>query len=189
MDPGVILGIIGVALSSIALVLSLMALLLVFQMFWGRPELRLAADEFTGSEGKILLIQVKNLPTGKWGRRLGVERQTGQVQASFDIQEQGSKKFIVKSVPGLIQCPPIRESGLLMQALPGFTIGVVVLGFGKNASGKEMPGIVDVRAGEITIPINEGHYTVYVHVFCGEQIYNFRKDLKVGSKPHQTFWC
>ena len=186
MDLGTALGFAGLVVGVPALVIAISPFV---QLIWGRPSLELSPDEFTGSEGKILIIKIKNQQTKKFLHRIGVERETGYVQASFDIQEQGTNKFVVKGVPALIQCPPIRQSGLLMQALPAFTVGVVVLGFG-GPRGKESPGIVDPRRGpqEPLIPIADGHYTVSVHVFCGEQVYGIKKNMKVGQQAHETIW-
>jgi hypothetical protein len=86
----------GLVVGVIALVLGIMAIPTILQMLLGRPKLTFEADEFTGSEAKILIVAIKNQPIKNWFLRLiRVEREIGDVTAFFDIVEQGTKRIIV----------------------------------------------------------------------------------------------
>jgi hypothetical protein len=90
------LAIAGVALGLVAIVMAAPPLL---QMLYGRPRLDFSFDEFTGpdDDGKQLLIAMKNKRTeSRFLRKIGVERTVGTVLAYFDIQEQGTKRFVKK---------------------------------------------------------------------------------------------
>jgi hypothetical protein len=174
----------------VSLVIGIVALVLAVIALprWGRPRLSLLADDFTGPEGRILVIKVKNLPTPRWAKPLGIERQTGQIQATFDIQERGTNKFVARSIPATIHSSPLRRSGLLMPALPGFSVGVVVLSIGIKNPGIDRAGYLDARIDDGTTLINPGWYTLKAAILCGEQIYIFTNDFKVGRLPHELFW-
>jgi hypothetical protein len=115
-------------------------------------------------------------------RKIGVEREIGNVLAYLDIQEQGTNRFIRKDIFGLLHCAPTREQALVLaRSFPGFTVGVSVVSHKVGAE------IIDARA-ESPIPINPGDYTAYVSIFCGEQIHKIRRNFKVGKEQHETFW-
>jgi hypothetical protein len=91
MDWGVILGIVGIVIGLVALAVAIPPL---FQMLYGRPRLEFLTDEFTGPDGKSLLIAIKNQPTrSRFLRKIGVEREIGNVLAYLDIQQQGTGQY------------------------------------------------------------------------------------------------
>jgi hypothetical protein len=162
----------------------------LLQMAYGRPRLEFAADEFTGPDGKQLIIAIKNQSTrSRLLRRLGVEREIGNVIAYFDVQEQGTKRFLKKDVFGLLHCAPTRESGLLARALPGFTVGITVV----HSRGHES-WIIDARstdnigAGNYSVSIGAGDYTVLAQIICGEQVHKVTSNFKVSNEQHLTCW-
>jgi hypothetical protein len=169
---GIVLALIGI----------LMALPPLLQMFCGRPQLDIAADEFTGPDGKQLLIHLKNRSTSRILRKFGVERTIGNVLGFFDIQEQGTNKFIQKDIAGVMLCAPLKEVGLQVPALPGFSVGMSIVQT-KGAT----TWICDAKAETMT-RIGVGDYTVFATIFCGEQLHKIRKNFKVGTAEHLTFW-
>lgn len=173
------LGIAGVAISLGAAAMAGPPLL---EMIYGRPRLEFGAEEFTDPDGKQLLIGMKNKITGRRLRRIGVERTNGDLLGYFDIQEQGTNRFIKKDVSGLMHCAPTRESGLLARALPGFSVGMSIV----HAKGATT-WICDAKADAFE-PIGAGDYTALVTIICGEQVHRIRKNFKVGTAEHLTFW-
>jgi hypothetical protein len=112
------------------------------------------------------------------------------VIAYFDIQEQGTKKFVKKDVFGLLQNAPTRESGLLARARPGFSAGIVVV-HTKDATTWIIDGRANdnnIEGGDYTPVIAAGDYTVFVTIVCGEQVHKLTRNFKVGTAQHLTFW-
>ncbi|MGO9786668.1 MAG: hypothetical protein ACLPL5_07665 [Stellaceae bacterium] len=174
----------GIVISVVALGLGLMALPTVFQMFFGRPKLDLGEDEYTGPDGKSLFITVKNRPIkNRFLKFIRVVREVGDVSAFFDIQQQGSNLFVAKDISGSLHNSALRESGLMVRAFPGRTIGLTVIHFEKGTA-----YVVDARAQGGFKELPEGDYVVNAVIFCGEQIYKIKKLLKVGKEAHLTFW-
>ena len=185
LDTG--LAVAGVVLGLAAIIMAAPPLL---QMIYGRPRLEFAADEFTGPDGKQLLIHIKNESTkSRFLRKIGVERQIGDIIAYIDIQEQGTNKFIKKHVFGLIHSAPTRESGLLARARPGLSVGIVVV-HSKDAATWIIDGRAkdNIESGNYETAIGAGDYTAFVTVICGEQVHNIKRDFKVGTAQHLTAW-
>jgi hypothetical protein len=182
------------ALAVAGIVLALIGILMaappLLQMFYGRPQLEFAADEFTGPDGKQLLIHIKNHSTkSRFLRKLGVERQIGDVIAYLDIKEQGTNKFIKKDVFGLVHSAPTRESGLLTRARPGLSVGIVVV-HSKDTTTCIIDGRANdnIEGGDYVTVIGAGDYTALVTVICGEQVHNIKRNFKVGNAQHLTSW-
>jgi hypothetical protein len=174
------LALLGVILALVAIVMAIPPFL---QMLCGRPKLNVGVDEFTGSEDKQLLVTMKNKAVQRrLLRRIGVIRDVGEVMAYFDIQEQGTNKFIAKNASGQMNCAPTREIGLLVRALPAFHVGFPVIAFRANKA-----WIVDARVNELS-QLPAGHYRVDATIICGEQIYRLTKNMKIGSTAHETRW-
>jgi hypothetical protein len=174
------LAIVGVVLGLFAIAMAAPPLL---QMMFGRPKLEFKPDEFMDENGKMLLLAIKNKPTAnRFLRRLGVEREMGNVLAYFDIQEQGSKRFFLKDISARVTCAATQEHGLLARALPLFTSGVMVL---HNRAGTA--GIIDGRHDDLR-PIGAGHYTAIFTIVCGEQVHKFEKNFTVADSEAFTIW-
>jgi hypothetical protein len=183
MDTGILLGIIGIVISVLALGLGLMALPTVFQMFWGRPKLTFEADEFMGTEAKILVIAIKNQPIkSRFLRKLHVEREIGNVLAFVDIQEHGTGKFLVRALPGLLNCAPTREQGLLTRALPGFTVGLTVI------ATKDGKATIVSGHTEKLLPIGPGEYVAFATIVRGDEDYKLMQSFRIGKLDHETIW-
>lgn len=169
---------IGIGLAAVA-----MAVPPLFQMIFGRPQLEFTADEFTGPDGKLLLIAVKNKKTkSRFLRKIGVEREVGNLLAYLDIQEQGTGRFVAKDISAQLSNAATREAGLSVRALPSFTVGVSVVHTHNSDT-----GIVDARSNELR-PISEGDYTAHATIVCGEQVHQLRRNFKVGKTEHLTIW-
>ncbi len=172
----------GLVVGLVALAVAIMAIPTIFQMLFGRPNLSFEADEFTGPDGKILVIAIKNEPVkNKFLLWMGVEREAGDILAFFEIQEHGTRKFLARSVSGLLQCAPMRTIGLLARSLPGFSVGLTIIG---TKDGKAT--IVDARGNPI--PIGEGHYTASIDIIRGQKTYKIAQAFTVGKADHQTIW-
>jgi hypothetical protein len=187
VDTAVAVAVVGVALGLVAIAMAAPPLL---QMVYGRPRLEFAAEEFTGPDGKQLIIGIKNQRTAsRFLRKLGVEREIGNVIAYLDIQEQGTKRFVKKDVFALLHCAPTRESGLLARALPGFSVGVTVV----HTRGAQS-WVIDARstdnigADDYSVSIGAGDYTMFATVVCAEQVHKITRNFKVGNDQHLTFW-
>ena len=76
-----------------------------------------------------------------------------------------------------------RESGLLVRAYPGFTVGVPVA----HTRGATT-WIVDGRSnGDLPI-IAPGHYAVLATIVCGERVFRITRRFKVGVAEHLMIW-
>jgi hypothetical protein len=167
----------------IALLVGIMAIPTILQMFFGRPRLTFEADDFTGSEGRILVLAIKNQPvTNRFLRLVGVEREAGDVIAFFDIQEMGTGRIVTRAVTGLLSCAPLRTVGLQARALPNFTVGLTVISTRNgNAS------ILDARP-EKTMPIAPGHYVAHIAIARGQDTYRIDQNFRVATVDHETIW-
>jgi hypothetical protein len=167
----------------IALAVGVMAIPTILQMFFGRPRLIFEADDFTGPEGRILVIAIKNPPiTNRFLRFVGVERETGDVIVFFDIQELGTGRLLVRSVTGLLQCAPLQTIGLQARSLPGFTVGLTIIGTHGGVA-----EIVDARP-EKSIPIAPGHYFAHIAIVRGQDTYRIDQTFRIARVDHETIW-
>jgi hypothetical protein len=178
VDTG--LAVAGVVLAVVAIVMAAPPLL---QMIYGRPRLEFDYQEFTGTDGKQLIIRIKNQVTNRLLRKLGVERETGDVLAYFNIQEQGTNRFVKKDVSALLQCAPLREAGILARSLPAFSVGLVVV-----HAKDDTTWIIDAKGEANFQQIGVGDYTALATIICREQVQHVRRNFKVGAAPHLTFW-
>jgi hypothetical protein len=152
-------------------------------MLFGRPNFAFEAEDFTGPDGRILVLKIKNEHvTGRFLLSMGVERDAADILAFFSVQELGTKKIIVHSVPGLLQCVPLREIGMQARSLPGFSVGLTVISTRDgNAS------IVDARP-EKTVAITPGHYVAHIAIVRGQLTYRIEQSFTVGKLDHETIW-
>ena len=167
----------------IALGIGLMALPTIFQMFYGRPKLMFEADDFTGPDGRILVLAIKNQPIkSRFLRLIGVEREAGDVIAFFDIQELGTGRILTRSVTGLLNCAPLRTMGLQARALPNFTVGLTVISTREGSA-----QIVDARPEKV-MPIEPGHYVARIAIVRGQNTYRIDQAFRVANADHETIW-
>jgi hypothetical protein len=170
-----------------SLIIGIVALALavptVLQMYFGRPRLAITSDDFTGSEGRILVVSIKNAPV-RLLRWLGVEREAGDVTAFIDIQEQGSNRYLERTLPALIESAPMRSIGILGKLLPGFSVGVIVL---STKDGRA--SIVTAKAEQQTIAISPGHYIAHVDILRGQTSHRVWQAFRVGYQDHETIWA
>jgi hypothetical protein len=159
-----------------------MAIPPLFQMMFGRPRLTFEADEFTGPEARILVLAIKNQPVkNRFLKWLGVERESGDIIAFFDIQELGTGKILVRTVTGSLNCAPLRTISLQARSLPGFTVGMTVL-----ATRNGQAEIVDGRGK--THPISPGHYVARMAIMRGQDTYRIDQPFRVSTADHETIW-
>lgn len=174
---------VGFVIGVIALLLGLLAIPPILQMWFGKPKISLSTDEFTGTDGKQLLVTIRNKPTEKWLRRFLVEREAGDVLGFFDIHELGSNKVVSADNAAQMFCAPTRESGLVIRAIPAFTSGFPVIHFRQNQA-----WIINARKDECSA-LPAGPYIVNAQVICGEKVYRIMKQLRVGADAPTTFWA
>ncbi len=176
------LAIVGILIGVLALAMAAPPLL---QLLYGRPQLEFSVDEFTGPDGKQLLIAIKNKGTRNLLlKRMGVEREVGNILAYFDIQEQGTNRFVKKDIRGLLHCAPTRESALILaRALPSFTVGLSVIHAKENTS-----WIIDGQSDGQFDVITVGDYRALATIICGEQVHQVSRNFKIGPQQHLTFW-
>ena len=182
-DWGIALGIAGLVIGVPALI---MAVPPFFQMLWGRPRLDISFDEHTNEDGKQLIVSIKNRHTeNRFLRGIGVEREIGNVLGFFDIQEQRTNKFIKQHLSAYVSCPPTREMGLLVRALPLFHVGLHLV-----HARDDKCWIIDGRTVENSEfeELPRGDYLARVTVVCGEQVHNRARAFRVGKSQHETFW-
>jgi hypothetical protein len=174
------LAIVGTILGLVAIVLAVPPLL---QMFFGRADFTFEADDFTGPDGRILVLAIKNEPVkGRFLRWMGVEREAADIIAFFGVQEHGTNKIIAHTASGLLQCAPLRQLGLQARALPGFSVGLTVVSTRDgNAS------VVDARPEKI-VPVDPGHYVARIAIVRGQLTYRIDQSFTVGKLDHETIW-
>jgi hypothetical protein len=167
----------------IALVVGIMAIPTILQMFFGRPRLTFEADEFTGPEGRILTIAIKNQPVkNRFLRFVGVEREAGDLIAFFDVQELGTGRILARSIKGHLNCAPLHTKGMTARALPNFTVGLVVISTREGHA-----SIVDARPERIA-PIAPGHYVAHIAIVRGQDTYRIDQNFRIAALDHETIW-
>ena len=166
----------------VSLLLGLLAIPPILQMNFGRPKIILGFDEFTGADGKQLLITIQNRPTEKWLQRFLVERQVGNVIGYFDIRKLGSNEVVSADNAALMYCAPTRETGLVVRALPAFTTGFPVIHFRENHA-----WIINARKDQCAV-LNSGPYVVDAQVICGEKVHRIARQLRIGEDASTTHW-
>ncbi len=170
---GIVLGVAALAMAAPPL----------FQMMFGRPELTFEADDFTGPDGRILVIAIKNPPVAnRFLRHIGVEREASDVVAFFDVQELGTGRLIARTVTGLLSCAVLQTTGLQARALPNFTIGLTVIGTRNGIA-----SIVDARPEKV-VSITPGHYVAHIAVVRGQHTYRIDQNFRVAKVDHETMW-
>jgi hypothetical protein len=113
-DWGIVLGIAGVAIGLPALVLAVSPFC---QMIWGRPKLKIEFVDFTGTDGKDLMCSILNEPIRSRFLKLArVRREAGDLNASFDLSEEGSRRLLLRGINAFIHDATPRESGLVVRA-------------------------------------------------------------------------
>jgi hypothetical protein len=111
MDWGIALGVAGIAVGVPALA---MAIPPFFQMVRGRPNLAITVDEATSEDGKQLIVSIQNKETGgRFLKKIGVEREIGNILGFFDVQEQGTNRYIKRHVSGLLLKHPLIFSDVI----------------------------------------------------------------------------
>lgn len=174
------LAIVGVVLGVAAIVMGVPPL---FQMFFGRTRLTFEADDFTGTDGRILVIAIRNPPVAnRFLRFIGVERETSDVTGFFDIQELGTQKIVVRSVAGQMQTTNLRQIGLQGRSMPGFTVGLLVI-----ATRNGEASIISAHPEEV-ITIQPGHYIAHIAVVRGQDTYRIDQGFRVSTIDHETGW-
>jgi hypothetical protein len=99
-DGGIVLGATGVAIGLPTLWLAIPPFC---QMIWGRPKLKIEFVDFTGDDGKDLMCSIFNERiTNKFLELVRVRWDTGGLNASFDIVEDGSDKLLFRAVTAVI---------------------------------------------------------------------------------------
>lgn len=168
----------------VALVFSVLAIPTALQMFYGRPHLTFEADDFTGPDGRILLIAIKNPPVSNRLLRLAsVERESADVSGFFDIQEQGTNRILARSVSGLMQTTNLLQIGLQGRSTPGFTVGLTVI-----ATRDGVASIVNGRQQDQSTTIRPGHYVAHIAIVRGQVTYRIDQGFRVGNADHETIW-
>ena len=174
------LAIVGVALGVVATVMAAPPL---FQMLFGRTRLVFEADDFTGPEGRILVIAIKNPPVAnRFLRFIGIEREASDVTAFFDIQELGTQRIVVRSVTGQMHTTNLRQIGLQGRSMPGFTVGLTVIGTRNGEA-----SIISAHPAE-AMPIQPGHYIAHIAVVRGQDTYRIDQNFRVSTIDHETGW-
>jgi hypothetical protein len=174
------LAIIGLVLGVGAIIVAIPPL---FQMIFGRTRLTFEADDFTGTDGRILVIAIRNPPvTNRLLRSIGVEREASNVSAFFDIQEMGTRKIVVRGVTGQMQTTNLRQIGLEGCSMPGFTVGLAVVGV-RNGQAQ----IINAHPEE-SIAIPPGHYIAHIAVVRGQDTYRIDQSFRVSTIDHETVW-
>jgi hypothetical protein len=179
-DAGVVLGIIGIFLAVGGLGVALPPFI---QMWHGRPDFDFGVDTFPSPGGKTLFITLKNkMTTSRFLKAIGVTRDTADVDASFSIQQQGTNHLVAHLVSGLLHNSALKETGLMLRAFPGRTIGLSIV----HVKG-DTAFIIDARATDYQI-IAPGYYVVDAAFICGERVFHVSKNLRIGSQIDLTIW-
>ena len=184
VDWGITLGAFGVAIGLPALV---MAVPPFIQMVFGRPDLEVGYENFTGSDAKQLMVTLKNKTiSGKHLRQIKVERETGDVMAHFHIRDAGTHKFVASDVSGYLHSAATREFGLVLRAMPGHSLGFPVVQFQNGrATVMDARKLMDERP---LIVLPAGDYLAEAYILRGQDIYQAIRRFKVGEAAHETNW-
>jgi len=180
MDLGTTLGVVGVLISAPALIMSISPF---SQMMWGRPKLKFEFVEFTGTDGKNLICSIQNEAiSNNFLRLIGVHRDSGEVNASFSVFEQGTGRILAASISALINDATARQMALVVTSRPHFHVGFPIIHCTKDG-----PIVFDPRQQEsILIPI--GIYRVQILVVCGDRSHIIEKLMNVHNDQVRTYW-
>jgi hypothetical protein len=170
----------------LALGLGAMALPTVFQMFWGRPDIRAEFVETIDEHGKRLTCYLVNRPVGVFLSKLGVRRDAGSVFADFVVREVGNDRVAVDTTRALIRDVSAWEAGegaLRAAVHSPFPVGFPILfhRFGHEAV------VIDLLHNT-RVTIAPGRYCVAVAVSEGNTLREFRHEFSVGVTTEQTYW-
>jgi hypothetical protein len=175
-----VLGIVGIAISAPALAMSISPFT---QMMWGRPKLKFEFVEFTGTDGKNLICQIKNEPVeNRFHKFVGVTRDTGELNASLTLIEQGTRKIIIPHVPVNINDAASRQMGTVVNCRPHLSVMFPVIHCTDHG-----PIVFDLRRNE-EIPIPDGIYMAVILVICDDRPHKLNKSMQINSDPTRTFW-
>ena len=101
MSVDTVLAIAGLVIGLIAMVMAIPPLL---QMFFGRPKIEFEADEFTGPDGKQIILSIKNRPiASRLLRMLGVTRDVANVLAYFEYSGTRHKSIRLQGRIGTVE--------------------------------------------------------------------------------------
>jgi hypothetical protein len=179
-DWAVILGVIGVGLGVPALAVAIPPF---FQMMWGRPQLEIQFVEFTGTDGKDLMCSILNKPVkNRFLKAVGVRRDSGDLNASFDLLEEGSGKLLLRAMTANIHDATARVNALVVRSRPHFHCGFSVILCRDNKT------FVHDPRQQALIEIPSGHYRARVLVVCDDQPYVVQKAMQLDANPVNTCW-
>ena len=179
-DWGIALGVAGIAVGLPALVVAVPP---YCQMIWGRPKLRIEFVDFTGTEGKDLMCSIFNEPVhNRFLKAVAVARETGDLNAAFDLTEEGSQRLLLRGINAFIHDATTRQSALVVRARPHFHSGFPII-----LCREKKTFVHDPRHQEL-IEVPPGHYRVRVLVVCDDKTYVVEKGLQLDPEPIRTHW-
>jgi hypothetical protein len=172
-------------LGIIALIFSVMALPTVFQMFWGRPCVRIEFSSFESP--KKLFCELHSVPiTNRFLWRLGVRRESAIVSADFTIFEDGTNRVILDTARARLFDPADSDArGSLRAALGDEPLFFVCLTHVDNNRPAVAMGSLPGQ-GPVSIPT--GRYLVGVRVNCGGTYFSQHRLVTIGTAPVYTGW-
>jgi hypothetical protein len=176
----------ALAVSIMALVIAVVALPPTFQMYCGRPSVRIAFTERDKGTGKQFRCEISNAPIRtNLLRLIGVRREPAVIFADFRIREVGTERVIVDTTRALLS-DFVTNGGkdtLRARLEDDFPVAFVCA---IHLSGYAA-AFVDQRR-DVKIPLSQGRYRVEVEVLCGRTLHQQDREISVGTIPGSTYW-
>jgi hypothetical protein len=152
-------------------------------MIWGGPKLTIEFVKYTGDDGKDLICSIFNEPIkSRILRSIGVRRETGDLNASFDVFEEGSLRLLLRGITGLLLDATARTQGLVVRSRPHFHSGFPVI------LCREAKTFVHKPREENLIEIAPGHYRARVLIVCDDKSRVVEKGIQLDPNPVKSTW-
>jgi len=106
----------------------------------------------------------------------------GSIQVFFDIQEQGTGRYIIKNASSTLVNIATNTRDRVSEAHPAFVIGAWIIAHQIGG------GAHIVNYGKPSTSIEEGHYKALVLIIRAGDSIEREFLFDVGKQSHETFW-
>ncbi len=178
----------GIVLAGVGLA---MAVPSIFQMFWGRPALKVKFENGIKEAERFLPVYLSNPPIkNKFLKTLGVRRGTIQsITAQFRISELGSNTIVITSRQGRLYSDddPDDKGRLRITLPPTFSVAACIMVVSWDLKcGKAIIPPDRLRNEIVSIP--EGAYRVQIIFMVDGEKQEESRQFIIGKKPDDLTW-
>lgn len=178
----------GLAISVIAFVLAIMTLPTAFQMWWGRPEIKIRFVKADRSNMVALQCYIENEPIrSKLLRMLGVHRDSADIAADLTVRETPNGRQIVHKRPllNIEQGEPTLRVTLAARLPAIFAVAYQMRDNQQAAIFSDGGDRIDTGNEILLVP---GVYEAEVHVLLQDANVVSKKTFQIGRNSEGTYW-